>query len=289
MKNVLILCAFLAGTQVQCQIPAANQILRDIQILSADSLEGRATGTEGAEKARKYLLSRYDEIGLQAFNGSYIHSFDVRDKKGHNLVGYLPGEVDSAIVVTAHYDHLGIKDGAIFNGADDNASGVAGLLSIAHAFSQMRSKHTLIFVAFDAEEMGLRGAAAFLANSPTDKGLIKLNVNMDMIAHNNVDEIYAVGTYHYPELMPILEQVRNQTSITIKFGHDKPQDTLEDWTFSSDHGPFHKAGIPFVYFGVEDHEDYHTSTDTFEKINQAFVVKAVEAITNFTKMADSQL
>jgi len=288
MKNTLVLLLSLVCAQAQCQSVSSDQILRDVQILASDSLEGRGTATAGSEKARRYLTSRFNEIGLKAFNGSFNQSFAVNERTGQNLIGYLPGSMDSVIVITAHYDHLGVKDGKIYYGADDNASGVAGLLAIAQAISESDSKHSFIFAALDAEEMGLKGAEAFLSSPPVDLGLIKLNVNMDMIAHNDVDEIYAVGTYHYPALIPVLDAVRSQSNITIKFGHDKPKDVMQDWTYSSDHGPFHKRGIPFVYFGVEDHADYHAPTDTFENINPTFLVKAVETIVLFIKTADRQ-
>jgi len=288
MKNTLVLLLGLLALQVQCQSAHTDQIMKDVQVLASDSLEGRGTGTVGAEKARRYLTARFNEIGLKPFNGSFNQAFVVKEKSAQNLVGYLPGRTDSVIVVTAHYDHLGVNDGKIYYGADDNASGVAGLLAIARAIQASGSKHTFIFAALDAEEMGLRGAEAFLLSPPVDLRLIKLNINMDMIGHNDTDEIYAVGTYHYPQLIPLLEQVRRQSAITIKFGHDKPKDVMQDWTFSSDHGPFHKRGIPFVYFGVEDHADYHAPTDVFENINQAFLIKSVETIVSFAKTADEQ-
>ena len=106
---------------------------------------------------------------------------------------------------------------------------------------------------------------------------IVLNINMDMIAHNDKNELYAVGLYHYPQLKPQLETI--ESPITLLFGHDdKSNKEQDDWTYASDHRSFHKEKIPFVYFGVEDHKDYHKPTDTFENINQDFYVEAVQLI-----------
>ena len=289
MKNTFVLLLGLLAFQAQCQSAKSNQILTDVQILASDSLEGRGTGTAGADKARKYLIRRFEEIGLKPFESGFVQTFNVKEKPAQNLIGYVPGHTDSVIVVTAHYDHLGVKDGKIYYGADDNASGVAGLLAMAQSIREGGAKHTFIFAALDAEEIGLKGAEAFLLSPPVDIRLIKLNINMDMIGHNDTDEIYAVGTYHYPQLIPVLEAVRKNSNITIKFGHDKPKDVQQDWTYSSDHGPFHKRSIPFVYFGVEDHADYHSPTDVFTNINQPFLIESLDTIVLFAKTADAQL
>lgn len=192
------------------------------------------------------------------------------------------------IVVTAHYDHIGIKDGKIYNGADDNASGISGLLAIARYFKAKRPRHTLIFVAFDAEEKGLRGAKHFVNNLPVQKDMIKLNVNMDMISRSDQNEMYAVGTYHYPHLKNALDEVAETALIKLSLGHDRPELGSNDWTYSSDHAPFHQKGIPFIYFGVEDHEDYHEHTDVAEKINPEFLTNTIITILETIKKLDQQ-
>ena len=178
---------------------------------------------------------------------------------GVNLIAEIRGESDDVILVTAHFDHIGVRDGKVYNGADDNASGTSALLAFAEYLSQNSTKHTIILAALDAEEGGLNGAKALAADS-TFLERVKLNINMDMISQNDKDELYAVGTHHYPDLKPILEGVSVE-GLKLMFGHDRPEDGNQDWTFSSDHGPFHAKGIPFIYFGVEDHEHYHQATD----------------------------
>lgn len=291
MNKFLTLALLLAALHVCAQSVDTTQLFLDVQILSADSLEGRRVGTPGSEKARKYLIGRLDQLGVAKLNGSYEYPFAAANGsvKGVNLIGVIPGQTDNVIVVSAHYDHLGVQNGDIYNGADDNASGVGGLLAVAAALQGETPKHTVLLVAFDAEEKGLLGARYFIENPPMELSRIRLNINMDMIAHNDKNELYAVGTYHYPQLKPMIESVDAQSEVSVKVGHDVPGTGYNDWTTASDHGVFHKKKIPFVYFGVEDHEDYHKATDTFDRINKGFYAKAAEAIIRFVRLADEKL
>ena len=115
-----------------------------------------------------------------------------------------------------------------------------------------------------------------------------LNVNLDMISHND-SVLYVAGTYHTESLKPVLDAVGAESAITLRQGHDSPDlPRGDDWTMSSDHGPFHAAGVPFVYFGVEDHPDYHRASDTFETINQRFFLDAVETVKQAILRFDAQ-
>jgi Zn-dependent M28 family amino/carboxypeptidase len=206
---------------------------------------------------------------------------------GVNVIGQITGDSDSVIVITAHYDHLGVRDSLIFNGADDDASGTVALLAYIDYFKQQKPDHTLVFAAFDAEEMGLQGARAMVQDSVfLDR--VKININLDMIAQNDKDEIYAVGTYHYPELKPVVDSI-DKAGVNLLYGHDDPNSDLDDWTYSSDHGPFHQEGVPFIYFGVSDHEHYHQHTDDFETIPQGFYKKSVQMILNAILAFDNSL
>lgn len=273
---------------INCQTSPKNPVLNtdrlisDLQYLSSDELEGRLVGTEGNAKARKFIAQRFEELGIEPFQGSFTHPFTFtrrgEEKKGINVIGMIQGVSDSVILITAHYDHVGVRDSLIYNGADDNASGTAALLAFSEYFSQSKPKHTLVFAALDAEEGGLRGARA-LAQDSVFLEKVVLNINMDMISQNDKNELYAVGTYHYPELKPVLEQIETG-DIHLLFGHDRPEDGNQNWTGASDHGAFHAKGIPFIYFGVEDHEHYHKPTDEFETIPQEFYKQSVQVILN---------
>ena len=195
-------------------------------------------------------------------------------------------------VVSAHYDHLGVRDGVVYPGADDNASGVAVILEVAAYCQKNPFRRSIVFAAFDAEEGGLQGARVFVAKPPMPKDRIALNVNLDMVSRSDKREIFVAGTYHTPTLKAPLEEVAKRAPIKVLFGHDRPKAMaggVDDWTNQSDHGPFHAAKIPFVYFGVEDHADYHKPTDTADKINRGFFVDVAETILDAILHLDSKM
>ncbi len=272
-----------------------EEMLRDLSRLSHDSLEGRQTGTPGNEKARRYIVDAYRRADLRHFGSSFEQPFsiasDANAVNGVNVIAYVPGSrhPDSYIVVSAHYDHLGIRNGMTYNGADDNASGVAALLGIARRVAAEPLTHTVIFLAADAEELGLLGARAFVNDPPVVADRILANVNMDMVSHSD-SVLYVAGTYHYPEFIEPLQAVAERSKVVLRFGHDRPDlPAGDDWTNASDHGSFHEAGIPFVYFGVEDHPDYHQPSDDPENINPTFYADAVETIWDALKQIDQAL
>lgn len=271
----------------------AAQLIRDIKTLSADDMEGRAPELPSIKKTRDLVERRFRESGIKSFGESYRQEFSIKRKVppqpilGVNFVGQITGsKAGGHIIITAHYDHDGIRDGQIYNGADDNASGTAALFAIAEYFNRNRPQHTLIFVAFDAEEMGLLGSKHFVANLPVKKESVLLNVNMDMISRNDKGELWATGSFHNPWLKPILEAAQKKATVKLMLGHDDPKLGRDDWTYQSDHASFHREKIPFIYFGVEDHPDYHKPTDDFEKVNQDFYVRAVETIVGAIKEFD---
>jgi Zn-dependent M28 family amino/carboxypeptidase len=283
MKKLTLLLLILSNCNLYAQKINRNSLLNDIQTLSSDSFEGRKTGSTGNLKAADYITNRFDEIGLKSYNQNYRHPFTFRNRRneeiqGINLIGYIKGKSENVIIISAHYDHVGINNSEIFNGADDNASGVAVILTSAKYFMENKPLNTLLFVAFDAEEMGLQGAYSFLDNPPIPRELIKLNINLDMVSHNDKSELYAAGTFKSPAIKDIIQNADQNTGISIKFGHDQPDMGKDDWTMQSDHGPFAKENIPFLYFGVEDHNDYHKPSDDFDNINANFFYSASTAI-----------
>ncbi len=268
-----------------------DRLIEDLEYLSSDELGGRYVGSEGSAKAQAFLLKRYEDLGVEPFQGTYNHFFNFERRgeeyEGVNIIGKVPGQIEKVILITAHYDHIGIQDGLIYNGADDNASGTAGLLAMMDYFSQVQPIHTMVFAALDAEEGGLNGAVA-LANDSTFLESVVLNINMDMIAQNDKNELYAVGTYHFPDFISVLESIETG-NVDLLFGHDRPEDGSQDWTYASDHGPFFRKGIPFIYFGVEDHEHYHQHTDEFDTIPQDFYKNSVQVILNAVVAMDEYL
>lgn len=322
MKKIIYIFACLTLV-LSCQNNSSNENIRvnegmllyNLKVISQDSMTGRFFGTEGNYKTQSFLAHQFDSLGIEpAFSFGSIQKYpftfkgEIRQRMypisnpeedfknvpdttvtGGNVVTMIKGEIEKAIVITAHLDHLGTRNGEIFNGADDDASGLSALLTMANYFKNKTPKHTLIFAAVDAEEIGSLGCDYLLNHFPTSMENIALNINMDMIAHNDSLQLYASGLYHYPNLKQPLENL-NFTKINLLFGHDNPNDkNVDDWTFASDHREFHKRNIPYVYFGVEDHKDYHKPTDIFENINQEFYIEAVKLITQAVEKYDSFL
>src|SRR5688572_3538426 len=265
----------------------ADRLLATVTLLADPKFEGRAAGSPGGIAARGVIGERFRAIGLERIGTGYLVSFtfapksaDAAQVTGANVIGLCPGKDPGlpVFVVSAHYDHLGIRDGVIYPGADDNASGVAVLLELAAYCRKNPFRRSIVFAAFDAEEGGLNGARAFVASPPIPKDRIALNLNLDMVSRSDKREIYVAGTFHTPALKAPLERVAKAARVKLLFGHDRPGSGSDDWTSQSDHFAFHAAKIPFVYFGVEDHPDYHKPTDTADKINRGFLVDVAETV-----------
>lgn len=293
MRRFLLALSAVALLASPVAAAPGERAVEDVRVLSADDMEGRLVGSPGGEKARAYILGRMREIGLAPVEQAFAFKRkDGTEVRGVNLIARIEGSTPGGkvMVITAHYDHLGIHDGQIYNGADDNASGVAGLLAVAEAFKAAPPKHTVLIVALDAEEGGLRGARAFLETPPVPAASIALNVNFDMLAKNARGELYAAGGSPNAWVRARLEALVPAAPVSLKLGHDTgPDDSFDNWTYQSDHGVFARAGIPWVYFGVEDHPEYHKPTDDFATVPQAFFIKAIDTVVAAARLFDAQL
>lgn len=284
-----VLAAVLAVAPVAAQPAAAPgtaakgaragaALMTTIAALTAPGMDGRAAGSAGGQKARDYIEGRLTALGLPpAWAGGFRQAFTATDRAGAtraatNLAARCEGRRKDApaIVVSAHYDHLGVRNGQVYHGADDNASGVALLLHLAERCKAAPFARPLVLAFFDAEELGLQGAQAFLKAPPVPADRLALNLNFDMVGRGDKGELYVAGPGRWPALKPVLTPVAERAPIAVRFGHDTGGGQ-DDWTTQSDHGVFHAAGIPFVYLGVEDHADYHQPTDTADKITPAFL------------------
>lgn len=312
---LVVIIAFAAA--LSARAPArvdVDRLMTTVRTLASPAMEGRRAGTAGGRMARQYIRDAFAEIGLEPAGGragpsGYEQRFSFTStgfhapaKKGSaplrvddaaNIVGRIAGRDRSSrvIVVSAHYDHDGIVNGTLYPGADDNASGVAALLECARYLHAHQPRHTFLFAAFDGEELGLQGARAFVRTPPVALQSIALDINLDMVSRNDRNEIYAAGTSHYPSLKPVLEDVQRRAAVKVLFGHDRPSPghATDDWTMESDHGVFHQAHVPFVYFGVDDHPDYHQPTDTPDKIDPAFFGRVTEMLLDAVLTFDERL
>ena len=268
-----------------------DSLLHHVKVLSSDAFEGRRTGTKGAEKAKEYIIEKFRNLAIKPLDTIFEQkfSFDGRGKSydGGNILGLIKGasNPEEYIVISAHYDHEGIKNNEIYNGADDDAAGISALFAFGEYFQSNPPKYSVILAAFDAEELGLQGSKYFVEHSIVPLENIKMNLNMDMISRNDKNELYVTGTSFNDTLKKIISKVKTQNGFTLLMGHDG-KDGLQDWTFSSDQGSFHKKNIPFLYFGAEDHKDYHQPTDDFENIHPEFYKNVVETIISVFSMID---
>lgn len=278
-----------------------GQLLADLRILSADDMQGRDTGSEGGAKARDYIVGRLEALGIQPAPMGRLQTWRMEGRardagrmfSGTNIIGLIPGTrvTDRYIVVTAHYDHVGTHDGLIYNGADDNASGVATMLELAKRLKDNPPEHSVLIVALDGEERGLLGARHFVQAPPVPLSAVSLNLNFDMTARAETDgKLWVTGTYQHPSFRPVLEQLPARQSVALAFGKDRPEDKGGDnWVEMSDHAPFHHAGVPFLYFGVNFHSDYHRPSDDFETINPVIFQDTTELAIGGFRLMDQWL
>ncbi len=294
MIVLLSLCSIAPVWGTQDEI----KLLQHLNVLSSDQFSGRKFSSQGSLQAQSYLVSVLENLNVPPFNNQYLHAFTksgfFQSKQGANVIATIPGShfQDRYILLSAHYDHLGTKGGKVFNGADDNASGIAALLYYAKLLKQAPLKHSIILLFSDGEEVNLLGAKAFIEQQKNLLNNIRLNINLDMIA----------GSKHTKKLRFIskdLNKILNPEDLA-KF--DKFQASLKkrpnvhltygfrgrkrigtsvnhiNWLMASDHGVFSKAGIPFIYFGVGPHKNYHSEFDVYANINHQFFLSATDII-----------
>ncbi|WDD96686.1 M28 family peptidase [Thalassomonas actiniarum] len=285
------------------QLPASQalvynqeQLLSHVQTLASDEFSGREMATLGNEKARVYIINALKQLDVAPLGQDYRQVFNHKsDVRGANVIGVIPGTEfpQQYIVLSAHFDHIGKGTRVIYNGADDNASGTAALLSIAEQVKQAPLRYSLILLFSDGEELGLVGAHAFINSYQGLLGDIKLNINLDMIAGDRGTKKLrfiskGIETLLDEQGLKRWSELRDSAEIQVKKGFKSGSSSITRgassvnnrirWRAASDHYVFYKAKIPFVYFGVGTHKNYHTGNDDFNGINQAFYLSATASI-----------
>ena len=262
------------------------EIKSHVETLADDALEGREAGSRGGRAAGAYLVSQFEKFGLQPAgdNKTYFQSFEGNSR---NILGLMPGAdaalKDQIIVVGAHYDHVGYGSptnsygpiGKIHNGADDNASGVSGLLEMADALRQMPNppRRTILFALWDGEEKGLNGSKHWMKNPTVPVKSIVFSINTDMIGRLREQGLEVLGT-------------RTMTGLRTKIcelNRDYKQVLDFTWTMKedSDHWPFFNANIPVVMFHTGLHKEYHTPRDDAPLINYEGIRSVTRMMTQF--------
>ncbi|HBP22372.1 MAG TPA: hypothetical protein DEA08_31900 [Planctomycetes bacterium] len=259
---------------------SAQRVQAGIGYLASDELEGRGSGAKGGRLAGDWLATQCREIGLKpAGSEGYFQPFRGQDQALRNVVAEWAGDgsSDEAIVIGAHYDHLGLGyqqgsldfgrgRGKIHNGADDNASGTVAVLEIARAFAatQQRFKRRVIFAWFDGEERGLLGSRHWV-RSPSISGRVALMINLDMVGRLDEEPLSLAGVKTGDLLAGWVERANAELRLPLK--------QEQGLNANSDHDPFYKRGVPVLVPFTGLHEDYHRPSDDAEFVNVAGVVK----------------
>ncbi|MEO5890714.1 MAG: M28 family peptidase [Ferruginibacter sp.] len=303
MRYLLLLMSLYAGS-VKAQPMLADSLVKEhslretIFFLTQDSLKGRLTGGQGADAAAAFIAAKFDSIGLKPMPGNqdYIDSFLVRyeGKKipAKNVIGALPGKFtnDTMVIFSAHYDHIGQKDDLpynkeynnrddIFNGANDNATGVAALLELAKYYkAQNNNRYLLLFVAFSGEEMGMLGSAYFM--SKTKYGQIKTVINLEMLGRPANDDCFIISLNNNSIRNTLNRYFKKyqQKGEKIFFENDPYPD--QDLSRRSDHYPFARKIKNAFTIMASSPEDiyYHSVDDEFETIDFDFLLRATKNI-----------
>jgi Zn-dependent M28 family amino/carboxypeptidase len=207
-------------------------------------------------------------IDLPGVTASMTTSLECDSFKTQNVVAFLEGSDPNLkheiVVIGGHYDHLGARnDTTIYNGADDNASGTAGVMAVAKAFASMKQRplRSILFMCFAGEEKGLFGARYYAGTDPLfpiEKTVAMLN--MDMIGRNDTSAVIVYGGTRCPDLKTVVMKANEKINLKLDFNDDSR-------VGGSDHVPFFRKNIPFLFFNTGTHVDYHQPTDTVEKIN----------------------
>lgn len=288
--HFLFAFSFLAyQTRAQSPTPSTEIISKHIHKLASDKMKGRGTGSKENLKAAKYVAKEFKKLGLTPKGTEgYFQPFTAKVRRivvpdsireTNNVIAFLDNQAPETIIIGAHFDHLGMgkqgsskdknPEGKIHNGADDNASGVAGLLELARYFSKNEAKETynFLFIAFGAEELGLLGSRYFTANPTLPLNKINFMCNMDMIGRYNPERGVGIGGYGTSEKWP---QIFAPVKSDIRYFTDNAG------SGGSDHGSFYAKQIPVLFFHTGGHDDYHMPTDDADKID----LKGTQGILN---------
>lgn len=260
------------------QAPAPEQVRLRAEVGRLASPEYQGRRGEGGRKTAEHLVEQFRALKLEPlFDGQYtqpIPDAETGQVLGRNvgarLVGSDPELRDEWIIVAAHFDHLGVRNGVLYPGADDNASGVAMMLEVARAMTQgaERPRRSLMFIGFDLEEIGLYGSRYFVEHAPAPLKQVCLFITADMIGRSLGgfcdDYVFVMGSEHAPAVRPWISDAARQRPLTVgMLGTDL---MLLD---RSDYGPFRAREVPYLFFSTGENPTYHTPRDTPETLNYA--------------------
>lgn len=299
MKTAIFSIALILSGQAMAQINELK-LKQHVKVLAADSMQGRGTGAVGEKMADLYIENQFEKIRLQAkgegkgFHQSFpfkggIHGTGA-EGTANNIIGYLDNKAEHTVIIGAHYDHLGLGENGssldanpqnkIHNGADDNASGVAGLIELARYFAtnKINEKYNFLFIAFSGEELGLFGSKYFTEHPTIDLNRVNYMINLDMIGRlDPVSKSLAVSGTGTSD---VWENELKKLSTDLKIKTDSAG------IGPSDHTSFYLKNIPALHFFTGSHSDYHKPSDDWEKINYAGEKQVLDLIVKLIEDTD---
>lgn len=302
LSLVLTSCSAQKPTKYMETI-TAEELKTHLYIVAGDDMEGRNTGEPGQKKAGKYLISQYEKMGVSYPKGAtdfyqkvpsefMARAFSPKLNDSENIWAFIEGseKPEEILVISAHYDHVGMKNGEVFNGADDDGSGTVALLELAQAFMQAKKdghgpKRSILFLHVTGEEHGLHGSRYYAEHPlfPLKNTIADLNIDMigrrDDKHKDNGNYVYLIGSDRLSsELHAISEKAnKNYTKLELDYKYNDRNDP-EKIYYRSDHYNFAKNGVPALFYFNGVHADYHKATDTPDKIEYDLLQKRAQLV-----------
>lgn len=277
------------------------ELKTDLYVVASDEMQGRDTGSEGQKKAGRYLIEQYQKIGVsypKSMNSYYqtVPKEALMGRRGNlpeseNILAFIEGseKPEEVLVISAHYDHVGMKNGEIYNGADDDGSGTVALLEIAEAFQMAKKsgkgpKRSILFLHVTGEEHGLLGSKYYADNPIFPMANTVVDLNIDMIGRCDPgncgkDYVYVIGSEMLSSELKKINETANKstTNLELNYRYDDPNDK-DRLYYRSDHYNFAKNGVPVIFYFDGIHEDYHKPTDDADKIDYVALQKRAQLV-----------
>lgn len=279
----------------------AEELKKNLMVIASDEMQGRDTGSEGQKAAGKYMINFYKNLGISYPKalGSYyqiVPKEALKTRRGdlpesENILAFIEGteKPEEIIVVSAHYDHVGTKDGVVYNGADDDGSGTVAVMEIAEAFQEAKKagkgpKRSILFLHVTGEEHGLLGSKYYSDNPVFDMKNTVVDLNIDMIGRSDKenegkDYVYVIGSEMLSSQLKVINEAANKIThnLELNYKYDDPNDTQRLY-YRSDHYNFAKHGVAVAFFFDGIHADYHQPTDDPEKIDYPLLQKRAQLV-----------
>ena len=277
-----------------------EDLKKHVFTLASDEMEGRNTGDKGQKMAAAYLADQYKKMGLPGnhLTDDYyqivpLEALKKRSKNpSENVIAFIEGteKPNEILVITSHYDHVGIKDGKIYNGADDDASGTSAVVEIAEAFAKAKKagygpKRSILFINFTGEEKGLLGSAYYAENSTYPMENFVAALNIDMIGRIGYDHpgdenyVYVIGADRLSSELHVINENANNKYVNMDLDYTyNAADDKNRFYYRSDHYNFAKHNVPIIFYFNGVHDDYHKHTDTPDKIHLELLTKRTKLV-----------